>query len=177
MGRRREGRQAGEVLQAVRGQENPADLLLHVRPELGQPLLSCTSLVDGLIGTWYQVSRDAAFVAIAKAPAHRINAWAKKRGWTQMALVSGYDLTYQADYKCQDESNDDMQWPVMHCFRKRGGKIYHFWGTELSGNHLDTVWPYWNIMDFTPEGRPEYDVPPQKFRSRFLEKHFQPGRI
>jgi predicted dithiol-disulfide oxidoreductase (DUF899 family) len=146
-------------------------------PNWDNPCLSCTSLVDGFDRTWYQVSRDAAFVAIAKAPAHRINAWAKKRGWTQMALVSGYDSTYQADYKCQDESNDDMQWPVMHCFRKRGGKIYHFWGTELSGNHVDTVWPYWNLMDFTPEGRPEYDVPPQNFRSKFLEKHFPPGRI
>ena len=142
-------------------------------PNWDNPCLSCTSLVDGFDRTWYQVSRDAAFVAIAKAPAHRINAWAKKRGWTQMALVSGCNSTYQADYKCQDESNDDMQWPVMHCFRKRGGKIYHFWGTELSGNHVDTVGP---IGIYTPEGRPEYDVPPQKFRSKFLEKNFPPGR-
>ena len=22
-------------------------------------------------------------------------------------------------------------------------------------NHMDTVWPYWNLMDFTPEGRPD----------------------
>jgi hypothetical protein len=24
-----------------------------------------------------------------------------------------------------------MQWPVMHVFRKRDGKISHFWATEL----------------------------------------------
>ena len=48
----------------------------------------------------------------------------------------------------------------------------HFWGTELQGNHVDTVWPYWNLMDFTPEGRPDRMTPPQKFRSEFLEKHF-----
>ena len=81
-----------------------------------------------------------------KAPADRINAWAKQRGWSQIALVSGSDCAYQADYKCQGDS-DDMQWPVMHVFRKQGEKIFHFWGTELSGNHVDTVWPYWNLMD------------------------------
>jgi predicted dithiol-disulfide oxidoreductase (DUF899 family) len=39
-------------------------------------------------------------------------------------------------------------------------------------NHVDTVWPYWNLMDFTPEGRPDKTWPPQKFRSAFLEKHY-----
>ena len=38
-------------------------------PGWDKPCLSCTSLVDGFDRTWYQVSRDAAFVAIAKAPA------------------------------------------------------------------------------------------------------------
>ena len=65
-----------------------------------------------------------------------------------------------------------MQWPVMHVFRRRDGKIFHFWGTELPANHVDTVWPYWNLMDFTPEGRPDIPTPPQNFRSEFLEKNY-----
>jgi len=88
-----------------------------------------------------------------------------------MALVSGSESSYQADYKCQDDS-DDMQQPVMHVFRKVGGKIHHFWGTETAMNHVDTVWPYWNLMDFTPEGRPDILTPPQDFRSRFLEENY-----
>jgi predicted dithiol-disulfide oxidoreductase (DUF899 family) len=68
----------------------------------------------GFDRTWCQVTQDAAFVAIAKAPADRINAWAKQRGWSQIALVSGSDSAYQADYKYQGDS-DDMQWPVMQC--------------------------------------------------------------
>ena len=140
-------------------------------PGWDNPCPSCTSLVDGFDRSAYQVSQDAAFVAIAKAPAEMINAWAKKRGWSQINLVSGAESPYQADYKCQGES-DDMQWPVMHVFRKQHGAIYHFWGTELPGNHVDTVWPYWNLMDFTPEGRPDISTPPQNFRSEFLEKNF-----
>jgi predicted dithiol-disulfide oxidoreductase (DUF899 family) len=140
-------------------------------PNWDNPCPSCTSLVDGFDRSAYQVTRDAAFVAIAKAPAEKIDAWAKKRGWSQIALVSGFESPYQADYKCQGDS-DDMQWPVMHVFKKQGGKIHHFWGTEAMENHLDTVWPYWNLMDFTPEGRPDIPTPPQEFRSRFLEKNY-----
>jgi predicted dithiol-disulfide oxidoreductase (DUF899 family) len=140
-------------------------------PGWDKPCLSCTSLMDGFDRTAYQVTRDAAFVAIAKAPADRINAWANHRGWSQIALVSGSNSPFQADYKCQEES-DDMQLPVMHVFRKQGGRIFHFWATELSSNHVDTVWPYWNLMDFTPEGRPDTPTPPQNYRSEFLEKHY-----
>ena len=81
-------------------------------PSWDNPCPSCTSLVDGFDRTWYQVSRHAAFVAIAKAPAARIDAWARQRGWSQIPLVSGSKSAYQADYKCQGDS-DDMQWPVM----------------------------------------------------------------
>ena len=101
-------------------------------PNWDKPCPSCTSLVDGFDRSSYQVTRDAAFVAIAKAPADRINAWAKKRGWSQIALVSGFNSAYQADYKCQGDS-DDMQWPVMHVFRKQDGKIFHFWGPSCRG--------------------------------------------
>lgn len=140
-------------------------------PNWDNPCYSCTSLVDGFDRTAYQVTRDAAFVAIAKAPAERINAWAKKRGWSQIALVSGSDSSFQADYKCQGDT-DDMQLPVMHVFTRRGGKIFHFWSTERLENHVDTVWAYWNLMDFTPEGRPDRLTPPQNYRSEFLEKHY-----
>ena len=140
-------------------------------PNWDNPCPSCTSLMDGFDRTWYSVNRDAAFAAIAKAPAEKINAWAKQRGWSQIPLVSGFESSYQADYRCQGE-NDDRQLPVMHVFRKQDGKIFHFWGTESMMNHVDMVWPYWNLMDFTPEGRPNHDTPPQNFRSRFLEKNY-----
>jgi hypothetical protein len=44
--------------------------------------------------------------------------------------------------------------------------------TEWLVNHVDTVWPYWNLMDFTPDGRPDLSTPPQNFRSEFLEKNY-----
>ena len=38
-------------------------------PNWDHPCPSCTSLMDGFDRAWYSVSQDAAFVAIAKAPA------------------------------------------------------------------------------------------------------------
>jgi predicted dithiol-disulfide oxidoreductase (DUF899 family) len=140
-------------------------------PNWDKPCPSCTSLMDGFDRTWYSVAQNAAFAAVAKAPAERIDAWAKERGWSQIPLLSGSSSSYQADYKCQGET-DDMQLPVMHVFTKCDSKIFHFWGTETMMNHVDPVWPYWNLMDFTPEGRPGRDTPPQKFRSEFLEKNY-----
>jgi predicted dithiol-disulfide oxidoreductase (DUF899 family) len=144
-------------------------------PNWDKPCPSCTSLMDGFDRTWYSISQDAAFAGISKAPPEKINAWAKERGWSQIPLLSGYTSPFQADYKCQDPKNDDKQQPVMLVFTKRNGKICHFWSTELPGNHVDTVWPYWNLLDFTPRGRPDRDTPPQKFRSKFLEEHYLEG--
>lgn len=167
----------GKVGETVRLSELFGDkptLLLYnfmYGPGWDKPCLSCTSLMDGFDRTAYQVSNDAAFCGIAKAPAEMIHGWAQERGWAQIDLVSGHGTSFQADYRCQGE-NEDMQLTALHVFRKHEGKIHHFWSSELQGNHVDTVWPYWNLMDFTPEGRPDRLTPPQDFHSEFLEKHF-----
>lgn len=137
-------------------------------PSWDNPCPSCTSVVDGFDRSAYQVGQDAAFVVIGKAPAERINAWAKTRGWSQIDLISGSDCTYQADYGCQ--SHDDRQHPKLNVFQKLGGSIVHFWGSEIPENDIDMVWPYWNLMDLTPAGRPDLVSPPQNFRARFLEE-------
>src|SRR4030095_3779617 len=58
-------------------------------PNWDKPCPSCTSLMDGFDRTWYSVSRNPAFAAIAKAPPGKINTWARERGWSQIPLVSG----------------------------------------------------------------------------------------
>ena len=58
----------------------------------------------------------------------------------------------------------------MVVFRRRGGKIFLFWSAEAAG--VDTVWPYWNLMDMTPADRPDRLTPPQDFRSEFFERNY-----
>jgi predicted dithiol-disulfide oxidoreductase (DUF899 family) len=140
-------------------------------PSWDNPCPSCTSIVDGFDRMANQVGEDAAFVVIGKAPANKINAWARRRGWSQIDLVSGFESSYQSDYGCQRDS-DDKPVPRMHVFKEGADGIYHFWGTELTSNDLDIIWLYWNLMDLTPAGRPARPNPPQDFRSRFLEENY-----
>src|SRR5688500_7038348 len=122
----------GKVGQSVKFSELFGDkptLILYswmFGPSWDKPCPSCTSLMDGFDRAWYSVSRDAAFAAIAKAQPEKIDAWARERGWSQIPLLSGFESSFQADYKCQGK-NDDMQEPVMLCFAKRDGRIFHFW--------------------------------------------------
>ena len=122
-------------------------------PNWDKPCPSCTSLIDGFDRSWYSVSRTPRSSPSPRPRPSGSMRGPSERGWSQIPLVSGSESPFQADYKCQGD-NDDMQLPVMHVFKKHDGKIFHFWGTETMANHVDTVWPYWNLMDFTPEGRP-----------------------
>src|SRR5918996_3931666 len=75
----------GKVGQPVRFSELFGDkptLLLYswmFGPSWDKPCPSCTSLMDGFDRTSYSVAQDAAFAAIAKAPAERISALAMER--------------------------------------------------------------------------------------------------
>lgn len=140
-------------------------------PNWDKPCYSCTSLVDGFDRTAFQVKQDAAFVVAAKAPAEKLNAWANHRGWTHIDLLSAYGNSYLRDYNRQGETEDKVL-PGFNVFQKRDGEIFHFWGSEIGSNFVDTVWPYWNLMDFTPEGRPDRPTPPQNFHSEFFEKNY-----
>ena len=49
---------------------------------------------------------------------------------------------------------------MLDVFRRRGGEIRHFYPTEKGptgpgqdDRHVDLVWPLWNVLDLTPEGR------------------------
>ena len=140
-----------------------------------KPCPSCTSLVDGFDRAAEPVSRNASLVVVANASPKKLSNWASERGWTRVRLISSRNNSYLADYHCQKGDSDSGLMPIMHVFTKKDGDIYHFWGSELRGNHVDTVWVYWNLMDMTPEGRPDRPTPPLDFQSEFLEKHYLGG--
>jgi hypothetical protein len=51
------------------------------------------------------------------------------------------------------------------------GRIAVRWWARLL-RKLSPPYACWNLFDFTPEGRPQRDTPPQQFRSEFLERHY-----
>ena len=100
------------------------------------------------------------FFAVAKSPIQRIRAVARERGWQHLRVLSSDGNSYNLDYHAEDEKGE--QRPALNVFTRRNGKIHHTYNTELmftSGEpgqdprHVDLIWPIWNLLDFTPEGR------------------------
>jgi predicted dithiol-disulfide oxidoreductase (DUF899 family) len=129
-------------------------------PAMPQACPMCTSMLDGLTGQAQHVNQRVSLAVVAKSPLERIRAYARERGWTGLRLLSSAGSTYNRDYF--GEGPDGSQWPSLNVFVRRNGKIYHFYHTELlfaqaepgqNNRHVDSIWPLWNVLDFTPEGR------------------------
>jgi predicted dithiol-disulfide oxidoreductase (DUF899 family) len=131
-------------------------------PEMARPCPSCTSIIDGLDGEAPHVVQRVNLTIVAKSPIKRIREFAAERRWRNVRLLSSEGTTYNRDYQGENSTGDQM--PALNVFVRRGEKIYHTYCTELlfaptepgqDFRHVDTIWPLWNLFDFTPEGRGE----------------------
>jgi predicted dithiol-disulfide oxidoreductase (DUF899 family) len=129
-------------------------------PKMEKACPMCTSMLDGLDGNAQHIAQRTSLVVIAKSPLERIKEHARRRGWSNLLLLSSEGNTYNHDYHA--ETAEGAQMPMLNVFRKEGGKVRHFYGTELldapaekgqDPRHVDMVWPLWNLLDLTPEGR------------------------
>jgi len=130
-------------------------------PILEGPCPSCTALLDQLDGAAEHVGQHVNLVAVAKSPLPRVLAFAEERGWRRLRLLSSLTTSYNRDYHA--ETAEGHQRPMMNVFRRDGGTVRHFWGSELlyaptdpgqDPRHVGTIEPVWNLFDLTPEGRP-----------------------
>jgi predicted dithiol-disulfide oxidoreductase (DUF899 family) len=135
-------------------------------PEMARPCPSCTSIIDGLDGEAPHVVQRVNLTIVAKSPIKRIREFAAERRWRNVRLLSSEGTTYNRDYQGENSTGDQM--PALNVFVRRGEKIYHTYCTELlfapsepgqDFRHVDTIWPLWNLFDFTPEGRGEKWTP------------------
>jgi predicted dithiol-disulfide oxidoreductase (DUF899 family) len=158
-----------------------ATLLLYsymFGPERDVPCPGCTHLIDGFDGAARHVPQRAAFYIVSRSPIARLAAWAHERGWDHLKLLSTAGNDYPARYYGNTASltpamraergykpDEDWDEPMLNVFRKDGGTIRHFWGSELvfapddpGQNHraLDIVDPLWGLLDTTPEGRGDF---------------------
>jgi predicted dithiol-disulfide oxidoreductase (DUF899 family) len=129
-------------------------------PKMKAACPMCTSFLDGLDGNAQHLAQRTNLVVIAKSPLERILEYARSRRWTNLKLLSSQSNSYNRDYHGETEDGDQM--PSLNVFVRRGGKIHHFYNSELlfaptpegqDPRHVDPIWPLWNLFDFTPEGR------------------------
>ena len=127
-------------------------------PEMDEPCSACTSLVDGLNGVAAHVLERVDLVVVARSPLPRVVELARSRGWTRIPILSSARNDYNRDYLAEDE--EGRQLPMLNVFVRRPEGIRHFWGSELllapsegDPRHVDLIWPLWNLLDLTPQGR------------------------
>jgi len=125
-----------------------------------KPCPMCTSMLDAMDGQVKAVTQQASLAVIAKMPIDRVMAFTRDRGWRNLRLLSSAHNRYNADYHGEDAQG--AQLPMMNVFTRRDGKIFHTWASELffapqdagmGARHVDIIWPLWNLLDMTPEGR------------------------
>jgi predicted dithiol-disulfide oxidoreductase (DUF899 family) len=128
-------------------------------PKMAKACPMCTAMLDALNGNAQHIAQRTNLVVIAKSPLARIQDYARSRGWSNFELLSSEKNNYNRDY--HGESADGAQMPILNVFRKNKS-IRHFYATELlyaptekgqNARHVDLIWPLWNLLDFTPEGR------------------------
>jgi predicted dithiol-disulfide oxidoreductase (DUF899 family) len=129
-------------------------------PRMAAPCPMCTSMLDSLDGSAPHVTQRANLVVVAKSPVDRIMQVARERGWRHLRLLSSANNTYNRDYRGENDKGGQL--PTLNVFARRKGRIYHTYCTELlfapsdrgqDGRHVDPIWPLWNLLDLTPEGR------------------------
>jgi predicted dithiol-disulfide oxidoreductase (DUF899 family) len=124
------------------------------------PCPSCTSILDSLDGAVPHLARQLNLAVVAKSDPGRIRAFARERGWRNLRLLSSRHSAYNRDY--QAETAEGEQIPILNVFVRAGGEIRHSWATELmfaprdegeDPRHVDSIWPIWNVLDLTAQGR------------------------
>ncbi len=124
------------------------------------PCASCASIIDSLDGAAVHLGDRLNLVVVAKSDPQRIRTFARERGWRNLRLLSSRNNTYNRDY--QAESPVGAQLPILNVFARHGEELRHSWAAELmfaprdegeDPRHVDSIWPIWNVLDITPEGR------------------------
>ena len=147
-------------------------------PDWDAPCPSCTCIVDSINANSRGVSESAAIAVVAAASAEQLAGWSRRRGW-YMNIVAGGDSSYVLDYAGFD-TDDAAAVSCMNVFRKTDDGIFHFWASEMLNRpmanghprHVDIIWPMWNLLDMTPEGRGDTLVPRQDFEHKVFTERF-----
>jgi predicted dithiol-disulfide oxidoreductase (DUF899 family) len=129
-------------------------------PAMKSPCPLCTSILDRVDAEAPHITDRVNLAVAAKSPPSRIREVASQRGWRHLQLLSSATNSYNADYHGEDAQGSQL--PMLNVFVRRDGGIHHTYATELfwgpkeegmDGRHVDSIWPLWNVFDFTPDGR------------------------
>ncbi len=116
---------------------------------------SCSMWVDGLHGVAYHLAQSMNFAVIAKAPLPKLRAWAHRRGWDGLRVLSSHGTSFNADLGAED--GEGNQWPALSSFTASEGVVYHRYTTGMIDNSTDLLCAVWHVQDLLPQGRGDWE--------------------
>jgi predicted dithiol-disulfide oxidoreductase (DUF899 family) len=145
----------------AKGKDTLALYSFMFAPDWDEPCPLCTSFLDSLEGAVPHAAQHMSLAVVSGAPPAKLAAFASKRGWRNLRLLSTAGNGYNRAYLAEDAGGNP--WPMLNVLVRREGRIRHFWGSELlyagvNGDpcHVDMVWPLWGLLDLTPAGRGDW---------------------
>jgi predicted dithiol-disulfide oxidoreductase (DUF899 family) len=134
---------------------------------------SCSFWADSFDGTQVHLaSRDAALVAVSRAPFAEIEAYRQRMGWSFLWVSSepsdfNFDFgvswtpehqAARSEYNFRHVDEPMEESPGLSVFaRDEAGHIFHTYSTYSRG--LDPISSAYQLLDLTPKGRDEQDLP------------------
>jgi len=153
------------------GKDTPAIYSFMFGPKMPAACPMCSCMLDSLNGNAHHAGQRINLAVVARSPIKRLRTFARERGWNRLRLLSSANNTYNRDYF--GENAEGGQQPSLNIFARRDGKIHHFWCSEMvmtppdpgqNQRHIDMIWPLWNLLDCTPEGRSKDWLPSLSYR-------------
>jgi predicted dithiol-disulfide oxidoreductase (DUF899 family) len=141
--------------------EYPTLVVYHLmfHPDDDEACPMCSMWVDGFQGVAHHLAQHTAFAVVGKAPLPKLRAWALRRGWDGLRVLSSHDTTFNADLNVERANGD--QRPMISVFTADGDRVRHFY--TLPANFLDDAQrgidqlsPVWNVLDLLPTGRGDW---------------------
>jgi predicted dithiol-disulfide oxidoreductase (DUF899 family) len=118
----------------------------------------CSLWIDGFNGVAPHVTQRANLVVATRAPEARLKAWAARRGWHRLRLVSDDGNMFARDIDAEDAEGRPDSTVVV--FRKDGDQIRHVYTAHpmLADRErgIDLLCPVWHLFDLTPSGRGDW---------------------
>jgi predicted dithiol-disulfide oxidoreductase (DUF899 family) len=124
----------------------------------------CSMIVDNFNGVGHHLAENVNFIVVGKAPLPVLRAWARKRGWSRLRILSSFGSDFNADMNLErpDYAPDVKQVPGISVFKKDGDGVVrhvytglaHFNAGTVRG--VDMLGSVYNVLDLTPEGRGEF---------------------
>ena len=141
---------------------NEALVVFHFMwaPADGEPCPMCTMWTDGYNAVLPHIARRVPAVVVTKQDGARVLAFAEKRGWRNLRVVSSGASTFNRDFGMEDADGNQM--PGVSVFLKgKDGRVRHFYtASAIMGEDnyrgMDLLTPVWNLFDLLPEGRGDW---------------------